>query len=75
MAKILRISKLKNEKGKGKGKKTINDHAEELSIKAKSIGIQKKAKTHKGRKILENRAPKLQENPKHAIFIKGNKSS
>lgn len=38
------------------------------------MGI-KKAKTHKGRKVLEARAPKLIENPKTAIFIKGNKSS
>lgn len=35
----------------------------------------KKGKTHKGRKVLEDRAPKVVENAKTAIFIKGNKSS
>lgn len=43
-----------------------------LAQKSKDI---KKAKTHKGRKILEGKAPKLIENPKTAIFIKGKKSS
>lgn len=35
----------------------------------------RKAKTHKGRKILEGKAPKIFENKKSAIFVKGNKSS
>ena len=35
----------------------------------------KKAKPHKGRKILELRAPKVVENPKKSIVMKGKKSS
>lgn len=35
----------------------------------------KKAKTHKGRKILELRMPKVVENPKKSIVMKGKKSS
>jgi len=49
--------------------------ATELGIKAKTLGISKIAKTHKGRKILENRAAKLFENPKRSVFLKGRKSS
>ena len=47
----------------------------ELGLAAESLGITKKAKTHKGRKIQEHKAPKLIENPKAALFVKGNKSS
>ena len=43
-----------------------------LDLKSKDI---KKAKSHKGRKLLENREPKIIENPKTAIFVKGNKTS
>lgn len=32
---------------------------------------EKKAKTAKGRRFLKNRAPKVHENPKTAIFLKG----
>lgn len=49
--------------------------AAELGIAAKSLGIDKKAKTHKGRKLLEKRQPKLVENPKKSFFMKGRKSS
>ena len=35
----------------------------------------KKAKTHKGRKFLEKRAPQLVEGEKTAVFIKGQKAS
>lgn len=49
--------------------------ASEMGIKAESIGIQKKSKTHKGRKILEDREGKTVENAKKSIFIKGNKTS
>jgi len=34
-----------------------------------------KPKTHKGKQFLEERAPKLVENPKKAMFIRGNKTS
>lgn len=43
-----------------------------MDLKSKDI---KKGKSHKGRKILDQRAPQLIENPKKAIFIKGNKAS
>lgn len=35
----------------------------------------RKPKTHKGRRILEDRGPKLIEGPKSTLFIKGNKTS
>jgi len=34
-----------------------------------------KPKTHKGKQFLEERAPKLIENPKKVMFISGNKTS
>jgi len=50
--------------------------AAELGIKAESLGIAKrKAKTHKGRKIMESREAKLIEDPKLSIFLKGTKTS
>lgn len=49
--------------------------ATELGIKAESIGISKKPRTHKGKKYLESREPKLYENPKRSMLIKGNKTS
>ena len=33
-----------------------------------------KATTHKGRKVLESRAPNIEETPKQAIFIRGKKT-
>jgi ribosome production factor 2 len=35
----------------------------------------KKARTHKGRKHLDALKPKLVEDPKKTVFIKGNKTS
>ena len=35
----------------------------------------RKATTRRGRRILEERAPKLLENPKQSVFLKGVKSS
>jgi ribosome production factor 2 len=35
----------------------------------------RKAKTHKGRKIIENKEAKIVENAKTAIFLRGNKIS
>lgn len=50
--------------------------ASELGIKADSLGIIKaKAKTHKGRKIMEKREPQLIEGPKKSIFMRGKKVS
>lgn len=49
--------------------------AADLGLAAKSLGINDKAKTHKGRKIKENKAPKVIENHKRSIIIKGRKSS
>jgi len=50
--------------------------AGELGIKAGSIGIRKgKAKTHKGRKILESKEPQLFEGAKKSIFVRGKKCS
>ncbi|MEY3496122.1 MAG: hypothetical protein RJA80_344 [Actinomycetota bacterium] len=42
---------------------------------AQSLGISKVAKTHKGRKVLESRKPKVVENPKTSFLMKGRKSS
>ena len=50
--------------------------ASELGLKADSLGITKrKAKTHKGRKIMESREAMTFENPKKCVMIKGNKTS
>jgi len=49
--------------------------AAELGLKAESLGIKKKAKTHRGRTMLERREPQLKENTKRSIMIKGNKMS
>ena len=49
--------------------------AAELGLKAETIGIAKKKKTHKGRKILESREAKIVENPKKSLILKGNKTS
>ena len=57
------------------GGKSAVRTAADLGIAAGSLGIEKKGKTHKGRKILERRAPKILENPKKSIFMKGKKSS
>jgi ribosome production factor 2 len=56
-------------KKKASQKKTLD-----LGLADKSHLI-KKAKTHKGRKFLEKRAPQLVEGEKTAIFIKGQKAS
>jgi ribosome production factor 2 len=61
-------------KGKSKPKKaTIHQRVLDLSLSSKSHII-KKAKTRKGKKILESKEAKIIENPKTAIFIKGTKS-
>ncbi|CDW79488.1 brix domain-containing protein 1 [Stylonychia lemnae] len=55
-------------------KKIDSKKSLDVGLQQKTLDI-RKGKTHKGRKILENRAAKVVENPKTAIFIKGNKSS
>ena len=55
--------------------KDLFKRAAELGIKAESIGIKKKATTHKGKKMLDLKAPKLIENPKKCVMIKGSKCS
>ena len=49
--------------------------AAELGIMAQNLGIRDKAKTHKGRKMLERREAKVIENPKKSIIMKGRKGS
>ena len=73
-----------NNKSKGGKPKERNDthggltkikSAKEMGLAAESMGIIKKGKTHKGRKIMEEREAKLVENPKKSIFLKGSKTS
>jgi len=69
---------LGKKKGAKKGDKRPSNimSATELGIKADSLGIGKrKAKTHKGRKIMESKEAKLIEDAKKSIMIKGNKTS
>ena len=47
----------------------------DMGIIAASSKLIKKAKTHKGRKFIEKRAPQLIEGKKTAIFIRGKKCS
>jgi hypothetical protein len=49
--------------------------AKELKGMAKNLGLDNKAKTHKGRKIQARREAKVIENPKRSFFMKGRKSS
>lgn len=42
--------------------------------KADSLDF-KKARTHKGRKIIDDMKPKAVEGPKQTLFLKGNKTS
>jgi|TARA_B110000285_G_C15032801_1_gene567646 ribosome production factor 2 len=76
----------KSQKYKGSksgGKRTEDENAglkkiksaKEMGLKAESLGIVKKTKTHKGRKIIENREAKIIENPKKSIVLKGSKTS
>ena len=66
------LDKKFNKKSKAKKNDSNTDY---LKVAADSLGIKKIAKTRRGKKVMENRSPKLIENPKTAIFIKGNKSS
>ena len=49
--------------------------AAQLGIMATKLGVKKKATTHRGRKIMEKRESKAQENPKRCMIMKGRKSS
>lgn len=42
---------------------------------SEAVGEERKAKSRKGKKILESREPKLEEGPKRTLFIRGAKSS
>jgi ribosome production factor 2 len=44
------------------------------TVKFEAMIRNAKATTHKGRKVLESRAPKVEETPKQAIFIRGKKT-
>jgi hypothetical protein len=45
----------------------LQTHADKLDFK--------KARTHKGRKIIDDMKPKAVEGPKQTLFLKGNKTS
>ena len=57
------------------GKNVKVQSAAQLGILAQKLGVKGKAKTHRGRKLLEKREPQLIENPKRCIIMKGRKSS
>ncbi len=46
----------------------------QLNLSMEGLDL-KKARTHKGRKHLDELKPKLVEGPKKTLFIKGNKTS
>lgn len=46
-----------------------------MGIEARNLGASDKAKTHKGRKILDKRKALIKENPKRSVIMKGRKSS
>ena len=76
------VKKVAKKAGGGKKKKTLSlksgvkvQSAAQLGVAAKSLGIGPKAKTHKGRKILEHKASKVVENPKRMMIMKGRKGS
>lgn len=58
-----------------RGAKIQVQSAASLGLLANKLGVAKKASTHKGRKILENRASKIAENPKRVMIMKGRKSN
>ena len=76
-----RVKVAKFNRGKPINKKGSNDSklrvksATELGVQAKLLGADGKAKTHKGRKILEKKKALLKENPKRSVIMKGRKSS
>ena len=61
--------------GVSNGKGVNVKSAAQLGILATKLGVKKKAQTHRGRKMLEKREPKVFENPKRCIIMKGRKSS
>lgn len=63
------------QKKKAAEKKKSQKKTLDLGALASSSKLIKKAKTHKGRKFLEKRAPQLIEGKKTAIFVKGKKAS
>ena len=61
--------------GVGIKKASSVQSARQLGVVAASLGAKKKATSHKGRKVLEKREAKVQENPKRCMLMKGRKSS
>jgi len=64
----------KDRPAKFNGKSKVKTAAD-LGIAAQSLGLGKKAATHKGRKIIAKRAPQIVENPKKSIVMRGRNSS
>jgi hypothetical protein len=62
-------------KGAVGGSKLRVKSASELGIQASLLGADTKAKTHKGRKLLDKKKPLIKENPKRSVIMKGRKSS
>ena len=74
--KVTSKSKRKGVASRKKGSADVKvQSAAQLGILANKLGVKKKAQTHKGRKILENKESKVTENPKRLMVMKGRKSS
>lgn len=77
---VKKVTSKSKRKGVSSRKKKGSDavkvqSAAQLGILAQKLGVKKKASSHKGRKILEQRESKAVENPKRLIIMKGRKSS
>ena len=78
-----KFAKKSGKKGAAKGKKGAKKTAEQnelmktldLGMLSASSKLIRKAKTHKGRKFLESKAPQIVEGKKTCIFVKGQKAS
>ena len=51
------------------------EHAEEQNVEGGEKLETRKAKTHKGRRFLDQFKPKLHEDPRKCLILKGNKTS
>ncbi|TNV77302.1 hypothetical protein FGO68_gene14700 [Halteria grandinella] len=65
----------KKQKKKAEDRKAAQKKVLDLGAFAAQSKLIKKAKTHKGRKILDKKGPQIVEGKKTAIFIKGQKAS
>lgn len=72
---ISKTKKLTKKKNAVQAKKASERKELDLGTLAANSKLIRKAKTHKGRKLLEKKQPQLVEGKKTAIFIKGKKSS